>query len=101
MVSIPLIVAIAAGSLGLFAAAYGVAMLATRPVRPSAGPATPDLGGEPPAVVNLLANRWRLNEDAAESTLLDLAAKRLIELRQPANDPMHTTIHIRQTERPV
>jgi hypothetical protein len=98
----PLVVdiAIAVGSLGLFAAAYGGAMLATRPARPSAGPATQDLGDEPPAVVNLLTNRWRLDEDAAESTLLDLAAKRLIELRQPANDPMHTTIHIRQDEQP-
>jgi hypothetical protein len=98
----PLVVdiAIAVVSLGLFAAAYGGAMLATRPARPPAGPATPDLGEEPPAVVNLLANRWRLNEDAAESTLLDLGAKRLIELRQPANDPMHTTIHLRQTEQP-
>jgi Predicted membrane protein (DUF2207) len=89
-------IAIAVVSVGLFAVAYGCAMLATRPARPPAGPATPDLGEEPPAVVSLLANRWRLTEDAAESTLLDLAAKHLIELRQPANDPMHTTIHVRQ-----
>jgi hypothetical protein len=92
--------AIAAVSLALFAAAYGGALLVTRPARPPAAPATPDLGEEPPAVVNLLANRWRLNEDAAEATLLDLAARRLIELRQPANDPMHTTVHVRDTEAP-
>jgi Predicted membrane protein (DUF2207) len=92
--------AIAVVSLGLFAAAYGGALLATRPVRPPAAPATPELGQEPPAVVNLLANRWRLNEDAAEATLLDLAARRLIELRQPANDPMHTTVHVRATPVP-
>lgn len=93
-------VAIAVVSLGLFAAAFGGALLATRPVRPPAAPATPDLGEEPPAVVNLLANRWRLNEDAAEATLLDLAARRLIELRQPANDPMQTTVHVRETPVP-
>jgi hypothetical protein len=93
-------IAIAVASLGLFAAAYGIALLATRPARPPAAPATPDLGEEPPAVVNLLANRWRPNEDAAEATLLDLAARRLIELRQPANDPMHTTVHVRGTSTP-
>lgn len=86
---------LAAVSLALFAAGYGIALLATRPARPPAGPATPDLGEEPPAVVNLLGNRWRPTEDAAEATLLDLAARRIIELRQPANDPMHTTIHLR------
>lgn len=82
-------------SLALFAAAYGGARLATRPARPPTGPAVPDLGDEPPAVVNLLANRWRLNEDAAESTLLDLAARGYLELRQPGADPTHTTIHLR------
>jgi hypothetical protein len=94
----PLVVdiAIAVVSLGLFATAYGGALLATRPARPPAGPATPDLGDEPPAVVNLLANRWRLNEDAAEATLLDLAARRIIEIRQPANDPLQSTIHLRE-----
>jgi hypothetical protein len=91
-------IAIAVVSLGLFAAGYGGALLATRPARPRAEPATPELGEEPPAVVNLLANRWRLDEDAAESTLLDLAARRIIELRQPGNDPMQTTIHLREPE---
>jgi Predicted membrane protein (DUF2207) len=93
-------VAIAVVAVGVFAVAYAGAMLATRPARPPAGPSTPDLGEEPPAVVSLLANRWRLTEDASESTLLDLAARRLIELRQPANDPMQTTIHAGPTEAP-
>ncbi|WP_443094368.1 DUF2207 family protein [Phytohabitans rumicis] len=44
--------------------------------------------------MSLLANRWTLTEDAAESTLLDLAARRFIELRQPGNDPMQTTLHL-------
>jgi hypothetical protein len=89
-------IGIAVVSLGLFAAGYGGALLATRPARPRAEPATPELGEEPPAVVNLLANRWRPDEDAAESTLLGLAARRIIELRQPGNDPMQTTIHLRE-----
>jgi hypothetical protein len=93
-------IAIAAGSLVPFAVVFAGALLATRPARPPDAPATPDLGEEPPAVVSLLANRWRLNEDAAESTLLDLAARHLIELRQPGNDPMQTTIHVRPVEVP-
>jgi hypothetical protein len=92
--------AIVAASLGLFAAAYALAMVATRPARVQPAPATPDLGGEPPAVVSLLANRWALTEDASESTLLDLAARGDLELRQPANDPMHTTIHLRDGDEP-
>jgi hypothetical protein len=86
---------IVAGSLALFAVAYGLALLATRPASPRPAPATPELDDQPPAVVSLLGNRWRLTDDAAESTLLDLAARRIIELRQPANDPYHTTIHLR------
>jgi hypothetical protein len=90
--------ALVVASLGLFAAAYGLAMLATRPARVQPAPSTPDLGEEPPAVVSLVANRWRLTEDASESTLLDLAARGYLELRQPGNEPMQTTIHLRQPD---
>jgi hypothetical protein len=41
-----------------------------------------------------LANRWRLTVDAVESTLLDLAARGHIELRQLGDDPRQTTIHV-------
>ncbi|MFC7484149.1 DUF2207 family protein [Luedemannella flava] len=50
---------------------------------------------EPPALASLLANRWELTEDAAEATLLDLGARKIIEFRQPGNDIMQTTIHVR------
>jgi len=74
--------------------AYGLARLVTRPASPPPEPATPDLGPELPAVVSLLVNRWAITEDAAESTLLDLAARRFIELRQPGDEPMQTTVHL-------
>ena len=45
-------------------------------------------------MVHLLVNRWTLTEDAAEATMLDLAARRFVELRQPGNDPLHTTVHL-------
>ena len=74
---------------------YALARFLTRPASPRPGPATQDLGPEPPAVVSLLANRWQMTEDAAESTLLDLAARKHVELRQPGADPMQTTVHVR------
>jgi|GEM_PF-1078439 len=87
---------IAAGSVAGWFALYGLALVITRPARPAPAPATQDLPGtEPPAVVSLLAGGWDLSEDAAESTLLDLGARKFLEFRQPGNDPMQTTIHVR------
>jgi hypothetical protein len=85
------------GALGFWVAAYGLALLATRPAGVRPAPATQDLGPESPAVASLLVNGWDLTEDAVESTLLDLGARRYLEFRQPSNDPMHTTIHLRET----
>jgi hypothetical protein len=74
---------------------FAAVLNATAPKDITPLPAGADLGDDPPpAVVSLLANRWRLNEDAAESTLIDLAARRWIEFRQPGNDPTHTTVHL-------
>src|SRR5690606_24648913 len=97
-----LLVDIAVGVVPLAAwfAAYGGLLLATRPRVGPAGPATPDLGQEPPAVASYLVNGWTVTVDAVESTLLDLAARRIIEFRQPDDDPRHTTIHIVK-ERPT
>jgi Predicted membrane protein (DUF2207) C-terminal domain len=90
-------VLILAAALGGWFTVYGLCLLATRPARPQPMPPTQDLGPapEPPAVVSLLANHWEITEDAAESTLLDLAARRYLEFRQPADDPMQTTVHVR------
>ena len=74
--------------------AYLVALLVTRPVRPRPLPPTPDLGPEPPAVAALLAGGWLLTENVAEATLIDLAARRHLEFRQPGNDPAQTTVHV-------
>jgi hypothetical protein len=72
----------------------------TRP--PTMGRAAPsqDLGGdEPPAIVSMFANRWLVTVDAVESTLLDLAARGHLELRQLGDDPRQTTIHVVGTHR--
>src|SRR5437764_9945240 len=89
-------VALGAGPVAAWFLLYVLLLLAARPARPEPAPATQDLpGAEPPAVVSLLAGYWELSEDAAESTLIDLAARRYLEFRQPGNDPMQTTVHVR------
>jgi hypothetical protein len=89
--------ALAIASVGLWFLVYAAARLVTRPASPAPAPATMDLGAEPPALVSLLVNRWTLTEDAAESTVLDLAARKFFELRQPGNDPLQTTVHVPAT----
>jgi hypothetical protein len=67
----------------------------TRLPEPGA-PLTAAPGEEPPAVVSLMVNRWRSDEDAIDSTLLDLAARGFLELRQPGDDPSETTVRLRK-----
>src|SRR5437762_8040541 len=94
-------VAIGAAAVGGWFLLYTLILLATRPARPDPAPATQDLpGSEPPAVVSLLAGNWELTEDAAESTFIDLAARKYLEFRQPGNDPMQTTVHVRDPNPP-
>lgn len=86
---------VVAAAVGIWLLLLGAVLAATRPADVDPLPANADIpGDEPPAVVSLLAGRWKLNEDAAESTLIDLAARHWIELRQPGNDPTHTTVHL-------
>ena len=97
--SLTIAIAVAALATAAWVGLFGLIMLITRSFAPSPAPATMDLGPEPPAVVNLLANRWtRPDEDAAEATLLDLAGRRYYEIRQGDNDPVHSTIHLASRE---
>jgi hypothetical protein len=73
----------------------------TRPRTVSPAPATPDLRDEPPAVVNLLVNRLVDAPQAASATLLDLAARGIVEIHQVADDPDHTLVRLRGTELPA
>jgi hypothetical protein len=84
----------AATSVAVWVAGYLLALMVTRPDRPVPAPPTPDLGPEPPAVASLLTGGRVLADEAGEATLLDLAARRYLELRQPGNDPVQTTVHV-------
>ncbi|RCH67705.1 DUF2207 domain-containing protein [Streptomyces sp. SDr-06] len=85
-----------AGLIGLWLAAFGLALAATRNGTVHTGPATQEFGPDPesPGVVALLANRWRSVDRAAAAVLLDLAARGLIEVRQPDDDPARSTVHV-------
>ena len=53
---------------------------ARRPVEARVGAKTLDLGPEPPAVANLLVNDFDVTREALPATLLDLAARDVVEL---------------------
>ncbi|MFJ4713133.1 DUF2207 family protein [Streptomyces sp. NPDC088785] len=90
-----------AALIALWLALFGLSLLVTRNGTVTPGPATQEFGPdpEPPAVVSLLAGNWRGVEYAAAATLLDLAARGLLELRQPADDPLATTVHVTEAGR--
>ena len=90
-------IALAVLAVAVWLGLYGLLLLATRVRTVPTAPSTPELGDDPhpPALVNLLATRWRPDEDGAEATLLDLAARGYFEIRQGDADPAHSTIHLK------
>jgi hypothetical protein len=46
------------------------------------GPRTLELGAEPPAVVNFLTHGFRVTADAVPATLIDLAARNVVDIEQ-------------------
>jgi hypothetical protein len=76
-----LAVAAAAASV-VWLAAAAIVFVARRPPEPPVGARTLDLGPEPPAVANLLVNDWRVTDDAVPATLIDLAARNVVDVEQ-------------------
>ncbi|MCI0689479.1 MAG: DUF2207 domain-containing protein [Sporichthyaceae bacterium] len=77
----PLVLAAAVAGIG-WLVLLAMAVFATRQPDVDAGPATMELGPEPPAVVNLITSDWRLEEEAACATLLDLAARKMADIEE-------------------
>jgi hypothetical protein len=71
---------------------FGVRLSLLRERRVTAAPATPDLRDEPPAVVCLLVNGLVDAPQVAGATLLDLAARRVIEIHEVAPGAEHTIV---------
>jgi hypothetical protein len=80
---------LALGGAAAFAAWLAVAALAafiTRPRAASASAATGDFGPESPALAGFAADRWEVTPRLASATLLDLAARRVVDLEQITPD---------------
>jgi Predicted membrane protein (DUF2207) C-terminal domain len=75
-----------------FAVYFVVRWAASFPDLPAPGPETSDLGPEPPAIANLLVNRCHVTSAAAAATLVDLAARRHLELQEL--DATHFVVRI-------
>jgi hypothetical protein len=73
---------IAAIVFGAWLVLFTILATATRPRLPDPGPETMDLGPEPPAVANFLANRCEVTTSAISATLVDLAARGYASLDQ-------------------
>jgi hypothetical protein len=52
------------------------------PPAPPVGARTLDLGSEPPAVANFLVHGFRVTEDAVPATLIDLAARNVVDIEE-------------------
>lgn len=74
------VAALATGAAWLLAAA--VVFVVRRPPEPPVGPRTLDLGPEPPAVATFLVNCFRVTDEAVPATLIDLAARNVVEVEQ-------------------
>jgi Predicted membrane protein (DUF2207) len=83
----------AAASGALWLALLLVVRIARVPPRPPTGPPTEQLRDEPPALANMLVNRFRPDRDAVPATLLDLAARGLVRIEEGRGQ---RTVRVRQ-----
>jgi hypothetical protein len=82
-VSSELLLALAAGAASaVWLLAAALLLLSRTPPRPDVGTRTLDLGPEPPAVANFLVNDFRVTDDAVPATLVDLAARNVLDIEQ-------------------
>ncbi len=72
----------AAAATGLWLLLLLVLAVATRNPDVEPGPATGELSGQSPAVVDLITGDWRLCDEAASATLLDLAARGVVAVEE-------------------
>lgn len=87
--------AVAAASFAaLWLLAIALVRVTREPRNPRAAPATDQLRPEPPAVANLLVNNFRVTRDAVPATLLDLAARKVVDLDQVGPD--HHLVRLRR-----
>jgi hypothetical protein len=90
------VVALAACALWL--AAASVLYLSRKPAEPEVGEQTLDLGPEPPAVANFLVNDFRVTDAAVPATLIDLAARDVVDIEQRGPGLFYVRLRARDDE---
>ena len=89
-----LVLLVLAGAAGtVLVVVFAVRWIASFPKQPDPGPETSNLGPEPPALVNLLVNRFEVGRAAVPATLVDLAARRILGLEEIGPD--HVVVRAR------
>jgi hypothetical protein len=88
----PLVVGGAVVGTLLWLAAAALLYAFRAPPRPPTGLLTLALGPETPAVANFLVNGFEITDDAASATVLDLAARDLVEVEQRGPDAFYVRV---------
>lgn len=78
------LIGVAVVAVAAAAAVLLVTWLRTKPPRPPVGPQAMDGGNEPPAIVDLVTGGFRVEDDAVPATVVDLAARRAIDIEEVA-----------------
>ncbi|MEO3811915.1 hypothetical protein ABGB17_23200 [Sphaerisporangium sp. B11E5] len=99
MTIVLLFLAATAVALALWALLVAALSYATRSPAVRPGPATGELRPESPAVVDLITGNWRLCDEAASATLLDLAAKGAVEIEEIG--PELSLVRVREPRGPL
>jgi hypothetical protein len=88
-----LLVVVSVGLAGAWLLMLWLVSMSSRQRHVRAQPETGDLGPEPPAVAGMLCHGGRVGDEAAAATLLDLAARHVVDLGQV--DPQLSLCRIR------
>jgi hypothetical protein len=91
-----LVGALATGAAWLLAAA--VVYVVRKPPEPPVGLRTLDLGPEPPAVANFLVNDFRVTDEAIAATVIDLAARNVVDVEQRGPGVFYVRLRSTQDE---
>jgi predicted membrane protein DUF2207 len=89
------VAALATGAAWLVGA--GAVFLSRRPPDPPVGPKTLELGAEPPAVVNFLVHGFRVTAEAVPATLIDLAARNVVDIEERGPGVFYVRLRSRPT----
>lgn len=93
----PFLLAAGLIALAVWLLLYAMAVAATEPKDVEPGPASLALGGdESPALVGMLTGSWKVSHEALPATLLDLAARKFLDIQELGSD--RVICHVRQRD---